>query len=62
LKEFGGLRTDTAGASADESDLAVELGHESFLIRVGCRARQMGTPMARAMVPASDFCPKLKSL
>src|ERR1700730_2977425 len=28
LKEFGGLRTDTAGASADESDLAVELGHE----------------------------------
>jgi hypothetical protein len=30
LKEFGGLRTDTAGASADESDLAVELGHERF--------------------------------
>src|SRR5882724_7006648 len=30
LKEFGGLRTDSAGAAADESDLAVELGHERF--------------------------------
>jgi hypothetical protein len=30
LKEFGGLRTDTTSASADESDLAVELGYERF--------------------------------
>src|SRR6202035_827059 len=28
LKEFRGLCTDTAGASADESDLAVEFGHD----------------------------------
>jgi len=30
LKEFSGLRADTAGASANESDLAVELGHQRF--------------------------------
>jgi hypothetical protein len=31
LKQFGGLRADTAGASADKTDLAVEFGHEVFL-------------------------------
>jgi len=31
LKQFGGLRADAAGASANESDLAVEFGHEVFL-------------------------------
>ena len=55
LKEFGGLRTDTAGASADESYLAVELGHRSFLTK-WIAAHEMGSPLARTMAPASDFC------
>jgi len=51
LKEFGGLRTDAAGASANESNLSVELGHEGFLIRMELLyLRDRKGPMTWAMV------------
>jgi hypothetical protein len=56
LKEFGGLRTDTAGASADESDLAVEC----FLTGWIACPREMGLPMARAMAATADICRALR--
>jgi hypothetical protein len=55
LKEFSSLGTDTAGASADESYLAVELGHVGFLIGGGYRIQEMGIPMARAMARRPTF-------